>query len=505
MKIVRQVFLLLLFSINSWAVSNQQPVADAGDDLFKLLGETIVLEDNSQDPEGEALEYHWALIARPTGSEAILSDSIKENPSFIADLEGTYIARLRVSDGIMVSDHDDVIIRVVANSRPIAIVGADQSLQPGTVANLDASASFDLEQSELSYQWSIDIAPAGSNAYIFSPNRAETSFIPDIPGLYLIRVFVSDSALVDSAYIRFRAAGEIARPPTADAGDDRVVATGESLMLNGEDSSDLGGLELSYSWELEIAPTGSQAVLINPASGTPSFTPDLDGEYYFSLQVSNGTLTSAPDMVRVVAQQRPSAQISSRSFAVGASSTLVLNALESLSPLGEDLSYQWTIDEKPEGSQAALSNASSVISILNTDRVGTYVISLVASSEHLDSIVTKKRIIVSEDKEETAIVGSTVIVDGSHFSSASVTWELISRPEGSRSRLLEEESSMAKFFVDMEGSYIVRWHFDEGDGEYFDYSLVHAYPAQGAVAFGPQSLEGTGGDDEVLCRFFLGL
>ena len=295
------------------------------------------------------------------------------------------MARLRVSDGVSISTHDDVIIRVIANSRPIAIVNADQSLRPGQLAVLNASSSFDLDHDGLSFQWAIDVAPLGSNSYIFSPHTAETQFIPDVPGLYLIRVFVSDSSFVDDAYVAVRAEGEIMLPPVANAGDDIFVVTGERIMLSGLASMDSNDLPLTYHWQIERAVSESQAMIINPTSSTPSFTPDLDGEYFLSLQVSNGDLTSSPDLIKITAQQRPIGAVMARGFILGSNSTVLLDASESVSPHGDELIYEWAFLERPLESQATFTQATGITSSFTADVVGTYRVSLTVRTEHLAS------------------------------------------------------------------------------------------------------------------------
>ena len=411
----------------------------------------------------------------------MLFDANTRRPSFFADREGSFIIRLRVIDGDFVSDHDDVVIRVIANSKPIAILNADQSLQPGQLAILDASASFDLDNDDLTFRWAIDVAPPGSNSYLFAPSSATTQFIPDIPGLYLVRVFVSDSILVDEAYITIRAEGEIMFPPVANAGDDAFVATGETVMLSGLASTDSNDLTLTYNWQIERSVSGSQASIVNPTSATPSFTPDLDGEYILSLQVSNGDLTSTPDLIKITAQQKPIADIMARGFILGAGSVVILDASDSLSPHGDDLTYSWAFLERPTGSQAAFTQATDIITSFTADMVGTYRVSLTVQTEHLSSVVVEKNIIVAGQKEMTLVAGSIINLDGGSYGNPNLNWEVVSHPIGSRARILKGQNIMARSDTDIEGSYVVKWVFREGNLQYNDYSIIHAYWPQGTV------------------------
>jgi hypothetical protein len=63
------------------------------------------------------------------------------------------------------------------------------------------------------------------------------------------------------------------------------------LYLDGTGSSDPDGQAITYGWELISAPTGSAATTADISDATaqnPEFTPDVSGEYQFSLTVNDG-------------------------------------------------------------------------------------------------------------------------------------------------------------------------------------------------------------------------
>ena len=57
---------------------------------------------------------------------------------------------------------------------------------------LDASRSYDPEDSPLSYEWEFVTVPDGSRAAFDIPTVANPTFFPDLTGIYELRVFVSD-------------------------------------------------------------------------------------------------------------------------------------------------------------------------------------------------------------------------------------------------------------------------------------------------------------------------
>jgi hypothetical protein len=70
---------------------------------------------SSSDPDGDPLRHQWTLTA-PTGSAAILSDPGAINPTFTADLPGSYSAQLVVNDGALDSPPDTVVITAEAST-----------------------------------------------------------------------------------------------------------------------------------------------------------------------------------------------------------------------------------------------------------------------------------------------------------------------------------------------------------------------------------------------------
>ncbi|HYB98733.1 MAG TPA: choice-of-anchor L domain-containing protein [Candidatus Limnocylindrales bacterium] len=87
--------------------------------------------------------------------------------------------------------------------------------------------------------------------------------------------------------------------PVADAGDDGTAVVGVGEMLDGSGSSDDDGDELSYEWTLVSVPDGSQAILQNANTSTPTLLPDLIGQYVARLVVSDGADVSEPDEVTI--------------------------------------------------------------------------------------------------------------------------------------------------------------------------------------------------------------
>ncbi|MEZ5552722.1 MAG: hypothetical protein R3E82_17710 [Pseudomonadales bacterium] len=86
--------------------------ARAGPIVRVRPGDTALLDGSkSVSVPAAALSIQWALTSRPRGSAAELDDASYENPSFTADLEGSYVAQLRVSaDGVTSSRSVQLVV-----------------------------------------------------------------------------------------------------------------------------------------------------------------------------------------------------------------------------------------------------------------------------------------------------------------------------------------------------------------------------------------------------------
>ena len=102
-----------------------------------------------------------------------------------------------------------------------------------------------------------------------------------------------------AADAQFVAAAHAAdNPPVVEAGFDRTVAVGDTVVLDGTGSRDpQTGKLLTFAWVIVAAPAGSTAALDDPARVKPSFTVDLAGDYVIELTATRQNQTSARDRV----------------------------------------------------------------------------------------------------------------------------------------------------------------------------------------------------------------
>ncbi len=285
------------------ATGNSPPVADAGPDQTVFVTNSVTLDGSgSSDADSDLLTFQWSFSAIPAGSAASLSNSAAIGPTFVVDLPGTYVLQLVVDDGLVASAPDSVSI-VTENSAPVADPGPDQSVFLFDTVVLDGSGSNDVDSDPLTFRWSFTSIPTGSAAALDDPSSVSSSFVPDLPGSYVVQLIVNDG-FVDSVPRTVTVSTENSQP-IARAGPDQTTALGGTVVLDGSRSSDVDSDPLTFSWTLISIPAGSTAVLSDSTVVAPEFVADIEGVYIAELVVNDGELDSAPDTVRITVDPRP--------------------------------------------------------------------------------------------------------------------------------------------------------------------------------------------------------
>jgi PKD domain len=286
------------------ATANAAPVANAGSNQNITIGATVTLDGTaSSDANNDSLTYKWTLQSKPSNSSATLSSLTSAKPTFKADLAGTYVATLVVSDGKANSDVAVVsVLASVANSLPVAKAGANQNVVVGTSVTLDGTASTDANGDSLTYKWSLLYKPSGSLASLASASSSKPTFTADAVGTFVVSLIVNDgqadSATVSSTTVIAEA---LNAAPVANAGPAQTVLIGATVTLTGAASSDANADKLTYKWVLTTRPTGSTASLSSTSVVSPTFIADIAGVFVASLIVNDGKLDSAVSTVPISA------------------------------------------------------------------------------------------------------------------------------------------------------------------------------------------------------------
>ena len=364
---------------------------------------------------------------------------------------------------------------------PEANAGANQTLAADYEVVLDGRASYDPEGRMLTYHWSFDSTPMGSNLAsreapfaVNHDNTGVTEFQPDAIGVYVVALQVDDGYSASTPSYVLIETTEPEGAPTADAGVDIEVEVGELVTLSGAQSSDALGGSLTYDWELATTPENSDldsASVSGSDTISASFTPDVRGSYIVTLMVDNGLVTSIPDAVTVTVSgddEVPTA-ITEPTYFGEDCTPIPLDCAGSTDPDGDSLSYYWDMQLSPENSNSSNDDFSDQAAASPTfwaDSAGDYLLSCSVNDGNSWSTPATVEVALTERKANTSpeVFAGTdyteILGEAECVSAGGASWTCDSCP--GTSILLGDGG----YVVDPDGDPMtVLWEITEGDAE----------------------------------------
>ncbi len=365
---------------NFWpeqAGGNRPPVPNAGLDDAAPRNAIVTLNGTASfDPDGGTLTYLWAQVA---GYPVVLSDPASSQPTFV--VPGGLMQResatfeLVVSDGIATSVPDAVTIELGSDILPpenVALfataAASSQDSSTGQTASKAIDGIVDGSPSDYTREWatvregvgawielswttpqivdwivladrpnlgdwivagilsfsdgySLTVGPLhndGSWTSISFPARRITSIRLDVTavGDGTVNVGLAEFMVFSPSVLP----GNLA--PVAVVGVEQHVGLGEVVMLHGEESYDVDGDPIEYTWTQVAGPSValSGASTSNPIFTTPT---DLDDPtlFAFDLVVFDGTTYSAPMRANVFVSPPVPENVALRATASASSET----------------------------------------------------------------------------------------------------------------------------------------------------------------------------------------
>ena len=288
-------------------------VAQAGPDQDNVgSGTKVTLDGSGSTPtgSGRVVTYSWARTGGTQGGTVTLTDANTLAPSFTADTlnpgdaDVEHIITLTVTDDQGSSDATDTVtitVKAPAFGTLVAQAGPDQdNVGSGTKVTLDGSGSTPTGSGRVvTYSWARTGGTTGGTVTLTDANTLAPSFTADTlnPGdadvEHIITLTVTDnqgsSDATDTVEITVTS-GFV--DPVADAGDDKLVGSGATVMLDGSGSTHDSRTTVTYAWT-RTGGNGGSVTLSSASAERPTFTADTlaDGDpdvtHTFTLTVTD--------------------------------------------------------------------------------------------------------------------------------------------------------------------------------------------------------------------------
>ena len=177
------------------------------------------------------------------------------------------------------------------NHQPIAIAESDQLMNPGSLAILNASESYDQDGEIETYSWT---QLSGSPINIEFSDSVFAQFVVPEGGLVDVELVVVDNegkSGKDSVRV------VVNQPPISNAGGDQQVGYSEVVLLDGSESGDENGEISSFLWEQL---SGEVVSVFSADQEVATFySPTTEGSLSFVLSVFDGQGLSDKDTASV--------------------------------------------------------------------------------------------------------------------------------------------------------------------------------------------------------------
>ncbi len=318
---------------------------------------------------------------------------------------------------------------------PLAEAGESQTLPLGAQITLNGSDSTvcdDYKAHQIAFTWGFDRVPSDSEVddSALSDNGSSTadkpSFVPDVPGEYVLSLRVSDPGTAsDPDYVVVTIVSDDL-PPVANCGEDKFGTVGIATTMNGRASNDPEGARIAYTWGISSTPECSSlgsTSIFDQGTPAPSIVPDCNGLYVLSLVVSDGLQWSDPDYCTVDVRSDNAAPIAEAGsggvLPACTENPFQLSGWESYDPDGDEMTYSWSVVSAPPGADPAMygfDEPTNVAPFFTWDRSGEWTFQLQVSDAHQTSspdIVTYIMGAEGENNSPTANAGGdqTVLVE----------------------------------------------------------------------------------------------
>jgi hypothetical protein len=464
-------------------VPNQPPVVNAGPDLAvtfpgpaSLVG--TVTDDGLPNPPG-AVTTTWLQVSGP-GTATFASPSATST-TVTFSVAGPYVLRLTANDGAL-SASDDVQVTVLPqNQPPVVNAGPDQIIVAGNFAILHGSVTDDglpNPPGMLTPLWTVVSGPGPVTWQ--TTTSVETAAQMVVPGTYVLRLTVSDSALSGSDDVQVTVLPQN-QPPVVNAGPDQAIVLGMAASLSGtvsDDGQPPPPAVFTITWSMVSGPGTVTFADANAAATTATFS--AVGSYTLRLTANDSQLSSSDDVVVTVSPAPPVNQ--PPTVNAGPDQTITLPALANLAGTVSDdglpsppamFTTTWTLVSGP--GTVSFGDATAAVTTASFSVAGTYTLRLTANDSLLSStddvVITVNPVpdmppvvnagpdfVVNEG--DVGNLAATVTDDGLPGIGLTLAWTVVSGP-GSVVFDHPDQAQTAVHFT-VTGNYVLRLTVSDG-------------------------------------------
>ncbi|GAB4477534.1 MAG: hypothetical protein OHK0057_27350 [Thermoflexibacter sp.] len=368
-----------------------RPVANAGADIEVCAGASVVLGTAgtvATGGSGGPYTYSWS----PTVG---LSNPVAETPTFNLTAPGIYTYTVTVTDskGCTATDALTLDVKIV----PIAFAGSDKDVCSGSSVTIGGSPSVIGGTAPYTYLWTP--ATGLDDPTISNPTATLTE--EDGSSITYTLLVTDSKGCVDTDDIVVT----INPLPTAQAGSDQEVCSGNIITLGGSPTAYGGAGGYSYEWSPE---TGLSSTSI----ANPQLELTFPGDYTYYLTVTDEEGCIARDTVEIVVYPNPIANAGEDTEVCVGSPVQLGGAVPASGGTGSSYTYSWT-------PSTGLDDATIGNPNLTLTSPGTYTYTLQVT-DIKGCIATDQVVIVihnsptaSAGEDKKICSGSSVIIGGS--------------------------------------------------------------------------------------------
>ncbi|MFH1943478.1 MAG: PKD domain-containing protein [bacterium] len=337
--------------IQDYIIVNGTPTADAGENQLAGMNQMVVFNGlGSKDLDGSVVAYAWDFGDGNTASGVEVRHQYRTS--------GQFAVTLKVMDNSDLENNWDVdTVTVSVNAAPIPVIECVDWACVGRTVAFNGLDSRDPDGTIVKYHWDFG---DGQRA-----DSVQTAHVYHAPGRYDITLTVDDgSSLLNSVSTVSRTL-MINHPPSADAGQDRIVCPGDAVTFDGSGSMDRDGKIIQYLWDFGDEGR-SEGERVNHVYEKP-------GRYRVLLRVQDDSGTesrSAEDSLAVIVNSAPVAVAGpdQEAFCGGAHDAVLFDGTKSYDPDGDPLVYFWDFGDGSTMTGAKVSHAYV--------KLGTYTVRL---------------------------------------------------------------------------------------------------------------------------------